>query len=123
MLMNLIPLFIPILARLISDQMHIISYAFCPFIFGGIAIFAIYKCIKLAPGKIREIAWSILIIILAVFVIVFVGLNTFLWKSDLLFFLFIGIRFTLLVFLAVIANPYLGWAPLREIFQTKDALD
>ncbi|MBD3189522.1 MAG: hypothetical protein GF308_02710 [Candidatus Heimdallarchaeota archaeon] len=113
----------PLLARLISDQMHIISYAFCPFIFGGMAIFAIYKWTKLEPEQIREMIWSILIIILAVLVIVFVGLNTFLWKSDLLFFLFIGLRFTLLLFLAVIANPYLVWAPLRQIFLSKGTLD
>ncbi|MFW9922103.1 MAG: hypothetical protein ACFFDW_02315 [Candidatus Thorarchaeota archaeon] len=103
----------------ISDQTHIISFAFCPFIFGGMAIFAIIKWTKLEPGMKKEVAWSISMIILMVVVLVFVGLNTFLWKNDLLFYIFIGVRFSLLLFLAVLANPYIKWAPFKGLFKTK----
>lgn len=103
----------------ISDQTHIVSFSFCPFIFGGMAIFAIVKWIKLEPGMKKEVAWSISMIILMVVVLVFVGLNTFLWKNDLLFYIFIGVRFTLLIFLAILANPYIKWAPFKGLFKTK----
>ena len=102
----------------ITQQTHIVSFAFCPFIFGGMAIFAIVKWVKLGKGKIREMIWSILMIILAVLVLVFVGLNTFLWLNDLLFYIFIATRFSLLLFLAVLANPYIKWAPFRKLFIT-----
>lgn len=111
-----------ILFQPISDQTHIVSFAFCPFIFGGTAIYAIVQWIRLEPGKKREVVWSILIIILAVVVIVFVGLNTFYWKNDLLFYIFLSTRFTLLIFLAVIANPYIKWAALRYLFLTKEKI-
>ncbi len=109
-----------ILASTILQQTHIISFAFCPLIFGGTAIFAIVKWIKLEPGRKREMIWSILIIILAVLVLVFVGLNTFLWLNDyLLFYLFMVLRFSLLVLLAILMNPYIKWAPLKSVFITK----
>ena len=120
MLQYLLSFFI-LLAQTISDQTHIISYAFCPFIFGGMAIFAIIKWVKLEPGRTKEMTWSILIIVLAVLVIVFVGLNTFLWKEDLMFYIFIATRFTLLLFLAVLANPYIKWAPFKKIFLSKES--
>lgn len=109
-----------LLAQTISDQTHIASFAFCPFIFGGTAIFAIVQWFKLEPGKKREVAWSISIIVLAVVVIVFVGLNTFYWKEDLLFYIFIVTRFSLLIFLAILANPYIKWAPFKGLFITKE---
>ncbi|NHJ85112.1 MAG: hypothetical protein FK734_06595 [Asgard group archaeon] len=102
----------------ISDQTHIISFSFCPAIFGGMAIFAIVKWMKLQPEQKKEMIWSILVIIMAVIVLVFVGLNTFYWKSDLLFYLFIGLRFSLLLFLAILANPYIKWAPFKKLFKT-----
>ncbi len=108
-----------ILASTIDPQTHIISFAFCPFIFGGTAIYAIVMWIKLEPSMKREMIWSILIIILAVFVLVFVGLNTFLWLNDLLFYLFMVLRFSLLVLLAILMNPYIKWAPLKSVFITK----
>jgi hypothetical protein len=108
-----------ILASTISPQTHIISFAFCPFIFGGSTIFAIYKWIKLEAHQKREMIWSIFMIILTVLVLVFVGLNTFLWLNDLMFYLFIAIRFTSLVFLLLLANPYIKWAPFKGIFLTK----
>ncbi|NHK30119.1 MAG: hypothetical protein FK730_02120 [Asgard group archaeon] len=108
-----------VLASTISQQTHIISFAFCPFIFGGSAIFAIYKWIKLEAHQKREMIWSISMIILAVLVLVFVGLNTFLWLNDLMFYLFIAIRFTSLVFLLLLANPYIKWAPFKGLFITK----
>jgi hypothetical protein len=51
-------------------------------------------------------------------VVVFVGLNTFLWQKDLLFYIFLPTRFTLLLFLGVLANPYIGWAPFK-FFKTQ----
>ena len=107
-----------ILASTISDKTLIGSYAFCPFIFGGMAIFAIVKWTKLQPEQKKEMVWSILVIILAVLVLVFVGLNTFYWKDDLLFYLFIGLRFSLLLFLAILANPYIKWSPFKKLFKT-----
>ena len=104
----------------ITQQTHIISFAFCPFIFGGMAIFAIVKWVKLDKGKVREMIWSISMIVLAVVVLVFVGLNTFLWLNDLLFYIFIAARFSLLLFLAVLANPYIKWAPFRKLFITRE---
>jgi hypothetical protein len=109
------------LLQTISQQTHIISFAFCPFIFGGFAIYAIYKWIKLEKHMWREMIWSICVIILAVLVLVFVGLNTFVWLNDILFYVFIPTRFTLLVFLAIIANPYIKWSPLKKIFTTKES--
>ncbi len=109
-----------LLAQTISDQTHIMSFAFCPFIFGGTAIFAIVQWIRLEPGKKREVIWSISIIVLAIVVIVFVGLNTFVWKEYLLFYIFIVVRFTLLIFLAILANPYIKWAPFKSLFITKE---
>lgn len=103
----------------ITQKTHIVSFAFCPFIFGGMAIFAIIKWVKLKPGKKREIAWSISMIILAIVVILFVGLNTFLWLNDILFYIFIAVRFSLLIFLAILANPYIKWAPFKGLFTTK----
>jgi heme A synthase len=107
-----------IMAETISQQIHIISYAFCPIIFGGMAIYAIVNWAKLEQRQKREIIWSILVILLAVLVIVFVGLNTFLWQKDLLFYIFLPTRFTLLLFLGVLANPYIGWAPFK-FFKTQ----
>lgn len=104
----------------ISQQNHIISYAFCPFIFGGSAIYAIVKWVKLEQKHKREITWSILVIILAVLVLVFVGLNTFLWLNEVLFFIFIVVRFSLLLILVLLANPYIKWAPLKGPFVTKE---
>jgi len=108
------------LTRVISDETHIASYMFCPFIFGGTAIFAIVKWVKLEKGNQREMIWSILIIILAVLVLTFVGLNTFLWKNDLMFYIFIGVRFSLLIFLALLTNPYLKWSPWKKLFITPE---
>ncbi|MHA1186404.1 MAG: hypothetical protein ACTSSK_05940 [Candidatus Heimdallarchaeota archaeon] len=48
----------------------------------------------------------------------FVGLNTFLWLNDLMFYIFIGVRFPLLIFLAILANPYIKWAPWKKLFIT-----
>ncbi len=118
MFQNISTIFL-ILASTISQQNHIISFAFCPFIFGGSAIFAIYKWIKLESYQKREMIWSICVIILAIFVLVFVGLNTFLWLNDLMFYLFIAIRFTLLIFIMILANPYIKWAPFKKLFITK----
>ncbi|MHA1557736.1 MAG: hypothetical protein ACTSPM_12480 [Candidatus Heimdallarchaeota archaeon] len=109
-----------LLANQISPETHIMSFAFCPFIFGGTAIYAIVKWVKLESGKKREVIWSISIIVLAVVVIVFVGLNTFYWQEDLLFYIFIVTRFTLLIFLAILANPYIKWAPFKNLFITKE---
>lgn len=120
MLQQLLTIFI-FLASTINPNTHIVSFAFCPFIFGGMSIFAIVKWVKLEPGKTREIIWSISIIILTVFVLVFVGLNTFLWLNDLLFYIFMVTRFTLLIFLAVLANPYIKWAPFKKIFLSKES--
>lgn len=106
--------------QLITPTIHIISYAFCPFIFGGMAIFAIVKWAKLEQYQKKEMIWSILVILLAILVIVFVGLNTFLWLNDILFFLFIVLRFSLLLFLAILANPYIKWAPFRKLFLTEE---
>ena len=102
----------------IDANTHIASYMFCPFIFGGMAIFAIVKWVKLEKGKKREMIWSILIIILAVLVLIFVGLNTFGWRNDTMFYVFIGVRFSLLIFLALLTNPYLKWAPYKKLFIT-----
>lgn len=110
-----------LLDQTISNRTHIVSFAFCPFIFGGMAIFAIVKWIKLEPNHKREMLWSILIILLAILVLVFVGLNTFLWREDLLFYIFIPVRFTLLIFLAVLANPYIKWAPFKKLFKTRES--
>ncbi|MBK5112474.1 MAG: hypothetical protein KGD59_12820 [Candidatus Heimdallarchaeota archaeon] len=104
----------------ISQQSHIISYAFCPFIFGGSAIYAIVKWAKLEENQKREIIWSILVIILAVLVLVFVGLNTFLWLNDTLFYIFMVVRFSLLLILVILANPYIKWAPLKRPFKTEE---
>jgi len=104
----------------ITQQEHIISYAFCPFIFGGSAIFAIFKWTKLESNQKREIIWSILVIILAVLVLVFVGLNTFLWLNDLMYYIFIGVRFSLLLLLVILMNPYIKWAPFKGPFLTKE---
>jgi len=104
----------------ITQQQHIVSYAFCPFIFGGSAIFAIFKWTKLEANQKREIIWSILVIILAVLVLVFVGLNTFLWLNDLMYYIFIGVRFSLLLLLVILMNPYIKWAPLKGPFITKE---
>ena len=109
-----------VLGELISDTSHIVSYAFCPFIFGGSAIYAIVRWTKLESNQKREIIWSILVIILAVLVLVFVGLNTFLWKNDIMFFIFIVLRFSLLIALVILANPYIKWAPLKGPFITKE---
>jgi hypothetical protein len=98
--------------------MHYVSYAFCPIIFGGLAVFASMKWRTLERWQVREALWSLLSIILAILVIVFVGLNTFLWQSDLLFYIFIPSRFTLLLFFAILANPFTEWSPLRKIFTT-----
>jgi len=106
------------LASTIDPNTHIASYMFCPFFFGGTAIFAIVKWAKLEKGKTREVVWSILVIILAVLVLTFVGLNTFLWLNDLMFYIFIGVRFPLLIFLAILANPYIKWAPWKKLFIT-----
>ena len=111
------------LASTIDPNTHIVSFAFCPFIFGGMSIFAIIKWTKLEPGKTREIIWSISIIVLTVLVLVFVGLNTFLWRDDLMFYIFIVTRFTLLLFLAVLANPYIKWAPFKKIFITPETTE
>jgi len=102
----------------IDPNTHIASFMFCPFIFGGMAIFAIVKWAKLEKGKTREVVWSILNIILMVLVLTFVGLNTFLWLNDLMFYIFIGVRFSLLIFLAILANPYIKWAPFKKLFVT-----
>jgi hypothetical protein len=119
----MIDTFSPFLSLLqtISQQTHIISFAFCPFIFGGLTIFAIIKWIKLEKNQIREMIWSISAIVLSILVLVFVGLNTFLWLNDILFYVFIATRFTLLIFLVIIANPYIKWSPLKMIFTTKDS--
>ncbi len=106
------------LASTIDPNTHIASYMFCPIFFGGTAIFAIVKWAKLEKGKTREVVWSILVIILAVLVLTFVGLNTFLWLNDLMFYIFIGVRFPLLIFLAILANPYIKWAPWKKLFIT-----
>ncbi|MBN1330757.1 MAG: hypothetical protein JXA54_14895 [Candidatus Heimdallarchaeota archaeon] len=115
-----ISLILNILANIIDQQTHIISFSFCPFFFGGSAIFAIVMWVKHRPLKKKEMIWSILVFIMTVLVLVFVGLNTFLWLSDLMFYLFIGIRFPLLLFLMLLANPYIKWAPLKGIFKTKE---
>ncbi|MCG3253728.1 MAG: hypothetical protein KAX09_07750 [Candidatus Heimdallarchaeota archaeon] len=104
----------------ISQETHIISFAFCPFIFGGSAIYAIVRWAKLESNQKREIIWSILVIILAVLVIVFVGLNTFLWLNDLIYYIFIGVRFSLLLLLVILMNPYIKRAPLKRPFVTKE---
>lgn len=104
----------------ISQQTHIISFAFCPFIFGGSAIYAIVRWVKLDENQKREMIWSILVIILAVLVLVFVGLNTFLWLNDVLFYVFMVVRFSLLLILVLLANPYIKWAPLKGPFITKE---
>ena len=103
-----------VLGELIDPTTHIVSFAFCPFIFGGSAIYAIVRWVKLESNQKREIIWSILVIILAVFVLVFVGLNTFLWLNDILFFIFMVVRFSLLFVLVILANPYIKWAPLTK---------
>ena len=82
-----------VLASTIDPQTHIISFAFCPFIFGGSAIFAIVKWVKLEPNRKKEMWWSISVIILAVLVITFVGLNTFVWLNDLMYYVFMAVRF------------------------------
>ncbi|HUT81751.1 MAG TPA: hypothetical protein VMZ29_11165 [Candidatus Bathyarchaeia archaeon] len=117
---ELITFILNVLASTIDSQTHIISYSFCPFFFGGSAIFAIVMWVKHRPLKKKEMIWSILVIIMAVLVLVFVGLNTFLWLNDLMFYLFIGIRFPLLFFFMLFANPYIKWAPLKGIFKTKE---
>ena len=104
----------------ISQQTHTISFAFCPFIFGGSAIYAIVRWVKLDENQKREMIWSILVIILAVLVLVFVGLNTFLWLNDVLFYVFMVVRFSLLLILVLLANPYIKWAPLKGPFITKE---
>lgn len=104
----------------ISQQTHIMSFAFCPVIFGGSAIFAIVMWVRVDKSKRKEIIWSISVIIMAILVLVFVGLNTFLWLNDLLFYIFIAVRFTLLIFLIILANPYIKWAPFKGIFKTKE---
>jgi cell division protein FtsW (lipid II flippase) len=109
-----------VLGELIDPTTHIVSYAFCPFIFGGSAIYAIVRWVKLEPNQKREIIWSILVIILAVLVLVFVGLNTFLWLNDIMYFIFIAVRFSLLLILVILANPYIKWAPLKGPFITKE---
>jgi len=109
-----------VLGELIDPTTHIVSYAFCPFIFGGSAIYAIVRWAKLESNQKREIIWSILVIILAVLVLVFVGLNTFLWLNDIMFFIFIVVRFSLLFILVILANPYIKWAPLKGLFITKE---
>ncbi|NPE08305.1 MAG: hypothetical protein GNW80_08495 [Asgard group archaeon] len=109
-----------VLGELIDPTTHIVSYAFCPFIFGGSAIYAIVRWVKLESTQKREIIWSILVIILAVLVLVFVGLNTFLWLNDIMFFIFIVLRFSLLFILVILANPYIKWAPLKGSFITKE---
>ncbi len=109
-----------VLGELIDPTTHIVSYAFCPFIFGGSAIYAIVRWTKLETNQKREITWSILVIILAVLVLVFVGLNTFLWLNDIMFFIFMVVRFSLLFVLVILANPYIKWAPLKGPFITKE---
>ena len=110
-----------VLGELIDPTTHIVSYVFCPFIFGGSAIYAIVRWAKLESNQKREIIWSILVIILAVLVLVFVGLNTFLWLNDIMFFIFIVLRFSLLFILVILANPYIKWAPLKGPFITKES--
>ena len=112
-----------VLGELIDPITHIVSYAFCPFIFGGSAIYAIVRWVKLEENQKREIIWSILVIILAVLVLVFVGLNTFLWLNDIMFFIFIVLRFSLLFILVILANPYIKWAPLKGPFITKENME
>ncbi|MCK5044980.1 MAG: hypothetical protein KAJ76_02875 [Candidatus Heimdallarchaeota archaeon] len=112
-----------VLGELIDPTTHIVSYAFCPFIFGGSAIYAIVRWVKLEENQKREIIWSILVIILAVLVLVFVGLNTFLWLNDIMFFIFIVLRFSLLFILVILANPYIKWAPLKGPFITKENME
>ncbi|NHJ47888.1 MAG: hypothetical protein FK733_08880 [Asgard group archaeon] len=119
-MIDLIVSFITLL-QAITPETHIISFSFCPFIFGGFAIIAIVKWIKLGSKHKREMIWSICVILLAILVIVFVGLNTFLWLNDILFYVFIGVRFTLLIFFAFIANPHLKWTPLKMIFTTRNS--
>ncbi len=115
--------FLMVLGELIDPTTHIVSYAFCPFIFGGSAIYAIVKWTKLEAYQKKEIIWSIIVIILAVLVLVFVGLNTFLWLNDTLFFIFIVVRFSLLFLIMVLMNPYIKWAPLKNPFITKEKLE
>ncbi len=117
---DVIMVILTILDSTIDQRTHIVSFSFCPFFFGGSAIFAIAMWIKHRPLGKREMTWSILVLIMAVVVLVFVGLNTFVWLDDLLFYLFIGIRFPLLFFLMLFANPYIKWAPLKGIFKTKE---
>jgi len=107
-----------LLKSTIDPKIHKISFSFCPFIFGGLAIYGIVKLIKLEKWQKRERWWSIATIILMVVVITFVGLNTFLWLNDLLFYLFIVLRFSLLTFF-LLANPHFGKAPLRKLFTTE----
>ncbi|MEA2070882.1 MAG: hypothetical protein U9O98_06275 [Asgard group archaeon] len=114
---------ISIFLQQITPQIHLISFSFCPIIFGGLGIFAIIKLLRTPKTQLRENIWSILAILIASLVLVFVGLNTFYWQSDLLFYLFIGIRFSLLLFIAILANPYLPWSPFKELFITKDKQD
>jgi len=114
---------IMVLGELIDPTTHIVSYAFCPFIFGGSAIFAIVKWIRLEPYQKKEIIWSIIVIILAVLVLVFVGLNTFLWLNDILFFVFMVVRFSLLFLIVILMNPYIKWAPLKKPFITKEGIE
>jgi hypothetical protein len=109
-----------ILGELIDPITHIVSYAFCPIIFGGSAIFAIVKWIKLESHQKKEIIWSIIVIVLAVLVLVFVGLNTFLWLNDILFFVFMVVRFSLLFLIVILMNPYIKWAPLKKPFLTTE---
>ncbi|MHA1630970.1 MAG: hypothetical protein ACTSXO_02745 [Candidatus Heimdallarchaeota archaeon] len=122
--MNLvIPMLFSLLKSTIDPQIHKISFSFCPFIFGGLAIYGLVKLLKLEKNQKRERWWSISTIIFMVLVITFVGLNSFLWLNDLLFYLFIAVRFSLLVFLLLLANPHFAHAPFRRLFTTKKKTD